>query len=108
MAILTLNVGSSSLKATLFDRNLTRLLDAEIKGIHQKEPELTVAGTSARCHALGNIQKAFVLLMEAMQLEQSSSILAVGHRFIHGGWKYKKSVHLDAKTIQDLQGLKNL
>jgi acetate kinase len=108
MALLALNIGSSSLKATLFDRNLNRLLDAEIKGIHSVKSELNIAGIKKTCRIHNNIHKAFALLMGAMRLEPTTDLIGIGHRFIHGGWKYTKSIRLDAKTIRNLETLKKL
>ena len=87
MALLVLNVGSSSLKATLFDRKLKRLDDAEIK-------DLQTVG----------VERAFHLIMEKMRPE---NLMAIGHRFVHGGWKYTKSVRIDASVLHELEALKD-
>jgi len=82
MAILILNVGSSSLKATLFDLKLNRLLDAEVK-----------------------IEEGFGALIKKMDL---GPLTAIGHRFVHGGWKYTKPVRINAAILKDLKTLKEL
>jgi len=104
MAILALNVGSSSLKATLFDLKLKRLRDGEIKDLHQEVSEIEVDGVSKKCR-IGNLGNAFALLMKAMEIGELNGI---GHRFIHGGPKYAKSVLIDEKVLRDLETLKHL
>lgn len=95
------------MKATLFDRHLKRLSDAEIKDLHSEESEIEARDVKKKCRIHSDLKKAFSLLMDAIEIEPEK-LVAIGHRFIHGGWKYAKSVQIDAKILRELESLKEL
>ncbi len=107
---LIFNVGSSSIKATLFTQTFERVLDAHCKEIHSKTSRLEVhPGVQKTCRIQGDLQKAFALLIEALTPELAKgALLGIGHRFIHGGWKYKTSQKIDEATLAHLKKLKDL
>jgi len=89
--ILVINCGSSSLKASLYktDKGVcTKLIDAHLKGVN--DPSTGLAG----------IFESFA--KAGFSFEPS---LRVGHRFVHGGDKYRSSILLNAEVIKELEKL---
>ncbi|MGE0407900.1 MAG: acetate/propionate family kinase [Amphiplicatus sp.] len=87
-AILTLNIGSSTVKASLRDADIDE--DAPIWGssvdMHDKaEPAITAVIRSA--------------------CETGAEIIAVGHRIVHGGAKFAGPVLIDGSVLSELEAL---
>ncbi len=96
------NIGSSSLKITLFctdKEKLERILDAQCKNIHASAPQIEIVVTQEKKTHIkhfrgGEINKIFLLLMKEIEKlidPHLFSIIGIGHRFIHGGDKYTSS-----------------
>ncbi|MGL5830719.1 MAG: acetate/propionate family kinase, partial [Candidatus Altimarinota bacterium] len=118
MKILILNSGSSSLKFQIFEVKKS-LFHPIAKGvadaIGQSHAYLEVDfknQTSSNKTPLKNhqqaLQKIFQYLKKQKIIVNLQEIQLVGHRFVHGGEKYYKPVHLTAKIIKDLQKLSDL
>ena len=119
MEILTLNCGSSSVKYQLYRWEEKRIL---AKGIVER---VTIGGSFIAHEVMGNskvkIEKncpthkeAIALIMETLTnpeygvIKDVSQIKAVGHRTVHGGERFNKSVIIDDKVLQTLEELKGL
>ena len=118
MKILVINAGSSSLKYQLFDMQEEKLL---AKGNCEK---IGLEGSLISLKAHGE-QKTFDIVLknheDAMEnvlkilLDKENNILsslseigAVGHRVLHGGEIYTKSVLVDDEVMNNLEELKPL
>ena len=116
-AILVLNSGSSSIKFGLYDGQDARLPllgRGQIEGI----------GATARLQAVGRDGRALVdeplgakvdhrLAMAALvdwgrQREAARHIVAVGHRVVHGGDRFRAPVRIDAEVLAELEQLSPL
>ncbi|HSW91718.1 MAG TPA: acetate/propionate family kinase [Candidatus Saccharimonadales bacterium] len=96
--ILTVNAGSSSIKLTVFannalDQSLSRVLDISINNIGQPVATLEIATplTSPQGKRVNvpNHTAASRLVMEHVtRFIPTQTIIAVGHRIVHGGAKY--------------------
>jgi acetate kinase len=107
--ILTLNAGSSSLKAALFRRgNLAPVLNGQVEGIGSR-PRLKLkdAGDAARSEsALGEgagHEAALAALLDAFAAHApGATISAIGHRVVHGGPDFDLPVIVDEAIIAAL------
>ena len=119
--ILVLNVGSSSIKFALypadlecFDGDVPQILRGKIAGIGVA-PELTLANGAADIAAFGAMERgdghdALIgrLLTWLDALPGFGSVVAVGHRIVHGGKDFAEPVRLDPATMADLAKLEPL
>jgi len=111
--ILTINSGSSSLKVALFEmRDEKRVSFLEVEKIGEDisrvllEKETVFEGKiEDHYEALKKIEK---ILNEKNILKNFDQLSAVGHRVVHGGEKFKKSVIIDKKVIKDIKELSSL
>jgi acetate kinase len=105
MKILTLNCGSSSLKYELFDMaRETSLADGVVEKIGTAESRFVqtagdkkidqTAPVAGHTEAV-NLALAGLTDSEAGVLERAGEIVAVGHRVVHGGEEFGKSVVID-------------
>ena len=88
MRILTLNGGSSSIKAALFETepSLQRVLDGEIRRIGLPSASLKAQGESDRPIAAPDHAGAVGALLEWFEARGAlTGLAAVGHRVVHGG-----------------------
>lgn len=92
MVILVLNSGSSSIKYKLFNvlDNKERLLDS---GLEER------IGEKIPTH-----REALLLIMKGMDRK----VEAVGHRVVHGGDRFKKSVLIDDEVIKAVKNFSEL
>ena len=114
MKILTINAGSSSLKASLFE-NKKELVKVHIDGINRDKCKFTYKAADKN---IGQHQKiknheealkfALELLIKNKAIENLKEIQAVAHRVVHGGEKYTKSVKIDANVLKTIQKLSNI
>lgn len=117
MKILVINSGSSSLKATLFEskKEPKEIARIHIDGIGMDRCKFTFKAANKN---IGQIMKVkdheagvkftLELLQKNGVITKVSEIEKVGHRVVHGGEKYIKSVKIDAKVIQTVEKLSNL
>jgi len=119
MMILTLNSGSSSIKYMLYDREAQ---DVRAKGIVER----IGTGSSAQTYAVSGKDAihtsrefadhgaALELIMVTLThpnhgvIRGVSEIAAVGHRVVHGGEKFTKSVIIDDAAIETFESLSDL
>ena len=109
--ILTINGGSSSIKFALFmaGEPLRRIFKGSIERIGLADAFFKVKGADAaedffRPAAAENHTMAVELLMDWIEDRiGSSSLLAVGHRVVHGGAKYYEPYLFSETMINDLK-----
>jgi acetate kinase len=110
-AILTINGGSSSIKFALFNAEtpLKRILAGAIERIglpgsawHAKGVD--PANTFSRPVKAPDHTVAVDLLMDWIQ-ERRDSLIAVGHRVVHGGPKYSEPQRITAAMVEELHRL---
>lgn len=120
MNILVLNAGSSSLKLALFDADSLASLGSGLVDWTEKtgrsvfvlrppegeeiRSELDV--TDHRAAAKHAIPSLFE--MASLPSDAESSLVAVGHRVVHGGTRFRESVRLDRNVKKALAGLSDL
>ena len=115
MKILVVNCGSSSLKYQLIDmENETLLAKGNFERIGEQEAFIT--------HKVGeekyvtkspvmNHEEALKIVLEQLVhkdygvIKDLSEISAVGHRVVHGGEKFSKSVLITDEVIKDIENL---
>jgi acetate kinase len=115
--ILVVNAGSSSTKFGLYslgsERRLTRALHGEIEGIGTA-PRLWAKGTEgntlidrAFMHGASlTHEDLFTALLDFLAAEHGEeSLVAVGHRVVHGGRLFLKPVIVDPKIVSELEKL---
>jgi acetate kinase len=111
--VLTVNGGSSSIKFALFaaEGSPRRLLGGKIEGIGQAQGSFAVKGGKAkdnfsRTVAVADHKAAVALLMDwAAGAIEGGTLLAVGHRVVHGGPKYWEPQRITPEMIQALHQL---
>jgi len=119
MIILSLNSGSSSLKFQLYDYEKHETMST---GIVER---VTIGGSFIKYsnyggesikqeHECPDHKEAIKLILNTITNEKTgvlkdlSSIAAVGHRVVHGGEKFRKSVIITKETIEILKDLFDL
>lgn len=115
MNILTLNAGSSSLKAALYDwqnGELSKLANASLTGVGSPHLSLQIDGEKidisnvdlsdhAKIHA-----QVVELLFSRFKLHDDS--LVVSHRVVHGGGIFSKSEVVDDAILEQLKSFNSL
>lgn len=109
--LLTLNGGSSSLKFALFERNgKTRHLAGKFDKLGRQGATMALEGadrpshteaTSASTHAEA-LDALFAWLDDAFGPE---AVVAIGHRIVHGGPRYRDHSLVDAALLAELQSI---
>lgn len=105
--ILTVNAGSSSIKLALFaaDDTVQKVLEAAIENIAQPSAKL-VTSDGTKPVAAGSHSDATKLLTDWLTAQiAANSIVAVGHRIVHGGPDYHKTVAATDEVLADLRKL---
>ncbi len=119
MVILTLNCGSSSVKYQLYDwENRAVLATGIVERVTQPGSKLTHKPVGAlelvKEQDCPSHQEAINLLIEAVQdpdhgvVKSIDEVKAVGHRVVHGGERFSKSVLVTDEVIsvfREIQGL---
>ncbi|HUX46905.1 MAG TPA: acetate kinase [Desulfosporosinus sp.] len=114
MKILVLNCGSSSLKYQVIDMNTRNPL---AKGLVERiglEGSVLTHGTTSRKKEvikteIKNHTKAIELVLKQLvapeygALQDLNEIYAIGHRVVHGGEKFAKSVIIDSSVMKALK-----
>jgi acetate kinase len=115
MKILTLNAGSSSLKAALYTRDnelLTRIGDAALSGVGSTHLSLHIDGKAIDINELSkadpaNIHAAVVeRLFEQFNLVENE--LIVSHRVVHGGGKFSAPAIVNNDLLEQLESFSSL
>jgi len=116
MIILSLNCGSSSAKYRLYDYLEKKTLATGIVervGIGQSYIQQSGLGRDPITlnHECANHKEAIKLIIDTLLDKQTgviadlTKISAVGHRVVHGGEKFKKSVIITPETIETFKSL---
>ena len=107
--ILTINAGSSSVKFALFDASspLGEIVRGQVSGIGGTA-ELKLAGRAAeqKPGAIHSHQDALGAILKACAPHLAGRpVVAVGHRVVHGGVRFKSATRLDAAAIDAIEAL---
>lgn len=111
MHVLSINCGSSSIKAALIDvAHERRTLEMRIEEIGKPTCRLK---RSDETRALGpevSFEDAAALLLEEMQAAGSGreTLGAVAHRIVHGGERFVRPTRLDEATLRELDAVSQL
>ena len=113
--VLVINSGSSSLKFAVIDAQSGKeiitglgesfgLPEARInwKFDGEKEEEQINAPDEHHLHAINRIVKLLA------DLELTETILAVGHRVVHGGEKFTKTIQINDEVLAEIEALSDL
>ena len=106
MKILVLNAGSSSLKFELFEE--TRRPAAagrRVKTLKSLYKENFDNHGKAIKNFEVEVRRAIAVLMKKRLITSHRDIDAVGHRVVHGGERYTKSVRITSRVIAEIQKL---
>ena len=119
MMILTLNSGSSSIKYMLYDRAaaevrakgiVERIGTAEAAFTHEVSGQPPVGGGQACADHAGALELIMATLTHPDHgvIGDVSEIAAVGHRVVHGGERFTKSVIIDDAAVATFESLSDL
>ena len=116
MKVMVLNCGSSSVKYSLFAMGEaeTALVSGLVERIGLDDPRLTHKLADGRQVVQGNVavqnhREAIRLVLATLTrpehgiLASTGEIDAVGHRVVHGGERFTRSVRIDAEVMQALR-----
>jgi acetate kinase len=116
-SIFTVNVGSSSLKLSLYEPRskleLRRLLQL-CADLTKTPPQLTVEGDKELSNKVFSLLSSQNLkgstwlehiALEAFNSFRSLGLSGIGHRIVHGGAKFKGSVKITSQVIESLEKL---
>ena len=116
MKLLSVNAGSSTLKFRLYEmpeENILMKGNYERIGLDGSKYSLTIGDKKESAEVVMNDHKDAVTLLLKHLLEHKAissldEIEAVGHRVVHGGSKYSKSVELNEKVVSEIEELSPL
>jgi acetate kinase len=111
--ILTINGGSSSLKSSLFQvgSSLTRVVSSKVDRIGLSEGTMTltdVAGGASERRTIQAVQHQDCVEPLMVWLEQKiamTDLMAIGHRVVHGGPRYREPQRLTQDVMAELRRL---
>jgi acetate kinase len=111
--ILTINGGSSSIKFAFFEANasLRRVLEGELERIGQPQATFAVKGTgtadgaSQAVTAPNHTAAVHILLDWIEQRGLHDTLVAIGHRLVHGGPEFHEPQQITPTMMQRLHGL---
>jgi acetate kinase len=110
--ILTVNAGSSSIKFAIYSAtNLQKFSEYEIKDIGQPSAKLLIknhdpTNNNIRTIGASDHVEATVIMMSYLKHEiNTTNIVAIGHRIVHGGPKHFDSILIDDQILEDLRNL---
>ena len=118
-AILVVNAGSSSVKFQIFGiekgHELRRLLKGQLDGIGSR-PHLvataadksTLIDQTYTVSSVPNVVAAIFVVADWLRQTQSLTLLAVGHRVVHGGPEYDRPVIVDEAVVKTLDRYSSL
>jgi len=103
--LLTVNAGSSSVKLTVFDAGdtNTEVFHASVENIGQSSSRSMVNGAVESVNVATHAIAASLLIDALVKEIPLSSIIAVGHRIVHGGPKYYKPELVTPQLLKDLE-----
>ncbi len=101
--VLSLNAGSSSLKAAIIDADGQRLLDIRLTGLYEA-PRLTTNGR-VRELDVADLNAALAALFAEIATHAGTiaGVAAIAHRVAHGGPRYSAPVRIDEAVLAELE-----
>ena len=116
MKLLSVNAGSSTLKFRLYEMPEEKILmkgNYERIGLDGSKYSLTIGDKKEAAEVVMHDHKDAVTLLLQHLLEHKTissldEIEAVGHRVVHGGSKYSKSVELNEQVVSEIEELSPL
>jgi len=119
MVILTLNCGSSSVKYQLYDWTRREVLaNGLVERVTQAGSRIVhkVPGRDEYTydHECPDHTEAIQLIMDTLvdpkqgAITSMDEVMAVGHRVVHGGEKFKKSVIVNDEVLETFRSIQNL
>ena len=107
MNTLVINCGSSSIKMDVLGPNGERRVEAHVDRVGHGPTSLTVQGSPPI--RLGQVDHADALTMALTKLlAVAPQIHAVGHRVVHGGRDFDRSVRIDDEVERKIEALISL
>ena len=114
--ILVINAGSSSLKFSIIDMPEEKEIDHGLIGrigLELSEWKLVKNGISSKGNVkIANHSEAFNFMLSSLKenriITSTEEIGALGHRVLHGGEKYKKSVIVTQEVLRDIKKMISL
>jgi len=105
--LLTVNAGSSSVKFTVFGagNTNTEVFHASVENIGQSSSRSMVNGVVESVNVATHAIAASLLIDALVKEIPLSSIVAVGHRIVHGGPDHYRPQLVTPQLLKDLQGL---
>lgn len=104
--ILVINAGSSSLKVSLFELGMHRILDAHLMGIGTKKLSLEI--TSSKSAQKTTPEKGDLKSLLDSISPEFGEVVAIGHRFVHGGDRFRSMTKIDPAVFSELEKLVDL
>lgn len=116
MKVLAVNAGSSTLKFRLYEMPEKQLLmkgNMERIGLSDSHYSIRIGGEKIEKEAVISdhseaVQLLLKELMENKVIRSLKEIKAVGHRVVHGGNKYSKSVVLNKRVLKEITDISSL
>lgn len=109
MQILTVNTGSSSLKITIFDRTLAKIVEAHLKEMQSPHPHLEMTGQAKQIlNKPITLKDSFELVYQAISAIYPLDIHIIGHRVVHGGNLFYSSTIIDQTVLDQIKSISHL
>ena len=113
MKVLCVNAGSSSLKFQLYDMPAEiSIIGGYVEKIGAKDSFYTIKHEGKKNEVkkpIADHSEAVAVMLEELvnygAVKDLSEIRSVGHRVVHGGEKYAKSVIIDDEVLKDIKEL---
>lgn len=116
MKLLSVNAGSSTLKFRLYEMPEEKILTkGSFERIGSLEAEYTIRVGEEKIHKFVELEDhndAVRILLEELVankiVKSLDEIEAVGHRIVHGGNKYSKSVEINDRVLKEIKSISDL
>lgn len=116
MKLLSVNAGSSTLKFRLYEMpEETVLTKGSFERIGSDDADYTIRVGDEKIHKTAELQDhndaVHILLEELVAhhiVDSLDEIEAVGHRIVHGGNKYSKSVEITDRVLKEIERISDL
>lgn len=116
MKLLSVNAGSSTLKFRLYEMPEEKILTkGSFERICSDEAEYTIRVGEEKIHKFVELEDhndAVRILLEELVankiVKSLDEIEAVGHRIVHGGNKYSKSVEINDRVLKEIKSISDL
>lgn len=116
MKLLSVNAGSSTLKFRLYEMPEEKILTkGSFERIGSDEAEYTIRVGEEKIHKFVELEDhndAVRILLEELVankiVKSLDEIEAVGHRIVHGGNKYSKSVEINDRVLKEIKSISDL